>query len=243
MVAVPFMSCAARLPVFTLFAGAFFASQQGAVLLFLYVLGAASGLLTALAFRKLLLRTARAELAIELPDYQVPSWHAVLSQAWQQTVEFVGRAGTVILACSVLVWFLASMPQGVEYGSKESYAGALGSAISPIFAPLGFGDWQASVSLLFGFIAKEVVVGAMGSAYGAGEGGLPAILSSHFTPLSALSFMAFVLLYVPCVATVVALKKESGSALFAIGAAAYYIVFAWTASFLIYNAGLALGLG
>ena len=241
MAAVPFMSCAARLPVFTVFAGAFFASQQGAVLLFLYLFGAASGLLTAFAFRGVFLHSGKAELAIELPDYQVPSWGVVASQAWLQTGEFAKRAGTIILACSVLVWFLASMPQGADYGSKGSYAGMLGSAISPVFAPLGFGDWQSSVSLMFGLVAKEVVVGAMASAYGAGEGELSAILSSHFTPLSAISFMVFVLLYVPCIATIVALKKESGSLLFAAGAAVYYVLFAWVAAFIIYNAGLALG--
>jgi len=241
MVAVPFMSCAARLPVFTVFAGAFFAGSQGAVLLFLYLAGAASGLLTSFAFRKLALKTKRSELAIVLPDYQIPSWGPVLSQALLQTWEFVKKAGTIILACSVLVWFLASMPQGAEYGSKESYAGAIGSAISPLFSPLGFGDWQASVSLMFGLVAKEVVVGAMSSAYGAGEGELSSIISSHFTPLSALSFMVFVLLYVPCIATIVALKKESGSGRLAAGAAAYYVVFAWLASFIFYNAGIALG--
>jgi len=241
MLAVPFMSCSARFQVFVVFAGAFFAANQGVVLLFLYFLGAASGLLTAFAFRRFAMRAPRSELAVELPDYQVPSWETVASQALLETTEFAKRAGTIILACSVLVWFLASMPTGVEYGSKESYAGALGSFISPLFAPLGFGNWQASISLMFGGVAKEVVVSAMASAYGAGEGGLSSVLASHFTPLSALSFMVFVLLYVPCIATIVALRRESGSTALAVGAAAYYVLFAWVAAFLIYNTGLALG--
>ena len=241
MLAVPFMSCSARFQVFVVFAGAFFAANQGTVLLFLYFLGATSGLLTAFAFRRFALRTPRSELAIELPDYQVPSWETVASQALLETTEFAKRAGTIILTCSVLVWFLASLPTGVEYGSKESYAGALGSFISPLFAPLGFGNWQASISLMFGGVAKEVVVSSMASAYGTGESGLSSALSSHFTPLSALSFMVFVLLYVPCIATIVALRRESGSTSLAVGAAVYYVLFAWVASFIIYNAGLMLG--
>jgi len=241
MLAVPFMSCSARFQVFLVFAGAFFAANQGAALLFLYLLGAASGLLTAFAFRRFALRTPRSELALELPDYQVPTWGTVASQALLETTEFAKRAGTIILACSILVWFLASMPYGVGYGSKESYAGALGGFISPVFSPLGFGNWQSSISLMFGGMAKEVVVGAMATAYGAGEGELSSAISTHFTPLSALSFMVFVLLYVPCIATIVALRRESGSTALAIGAAAYYVLFAWVAAFLLYNTGLMLG--
>jgi ferrous iron transport protein B len=241
MAAIPFMSCSARLPVFTILAGAFFAGFEGSVLLFLYLFGVASGLATVFLFRRLVSRSGKPELAIELPDYQVPSWRTVFSQAWLETSEFVRRAGTIILASAVLIWFLASMPYGVEYGSRESFAGMLGSAIAPVFAPLGFGTWQSSISLLFGFVAKEVVVGAMASAYAAPEGELSSHLASHFSPLSAFSLMLFVLLYVPCLATLAALKKESKSISFTLGAAAYYMAFAWAVSFIVYNAGLALG--
>ena len=140
---------------------------------------------------------------------------------------------------------MANLPQGVEYGSEESIVGILGKAISPIFKPLGFGTWEASVALLFGLVAKEVVVGTFGTLYGiAGTGdtqSLSTILQQNFTPLSAYSFMVFTLLYIPCIATLATIKKETNSWKWMFFSVFYSTLTAWIIAFLIYQTGKLLG--
>jgi ferrous iron transport protein B len=157
--------------------------------------------------------------------------------------------GTVILAIVIIVWALSSVPFGVEYASQDSAIGMIGTAMSPVFAPLGFGNWQSSVSLVFGFLAKEVVVGTMGTIMGVedvdsdeGQQGLTAGLQSLFTPLTAYAFLIFVLLYVPCVAALAAIRREIG-AKWAAFAAVYTTIVAWVAAFVVYQGGMLLGFG
>jgi ferrous iron transport protein B len=160
---------------------------------------------------------------------------------WERGKLFMIKAGTIIFGTVLIIWFLSSVPFGVEYGSEESLVGMMGKSISPIFAPLGFGNWQSAVSLIFGFVAKEVVVGSMGALYGFGEEGLSTVLQSTFTPLSAYAFMVFVLLYVPCLTVLATIRRETNSWKWTGFAALYLTVLAWIVSFLVYRIGLLLG--
>ena len=169
----------------------------------------------------------------------------LLIHAWEKVRAFIKKAGTIILMFSVISWFLANFPAGVEYGSQDSYAGQMGEAISPVFKPLGFGNWQSSVALTFGFVAKEVVVGTFGTLYGieniesnAGMISLTKALQNDFTPLSAYSFMVFVLLYIPCMAVLAVVKKETNSWKWPIFMIFYTTGIAWILSFLVYQGGL-----
>ncbi len=240
MLLIPFMSCAARLPVYLIFIGVFFSQNQGLALLLLYLLGILLAIITSFILKKFIFKSEPGDLLIELPRYSFPSFKVVLVQAKNQTSAFIYRAGTIILAGSICIWFLSTMPYGVEYGSKESFSGIIGDVISPLFEPLGFGTWQASISLIFGFIAKEVVVSSMLISYGVGEEGLTDAISENFNLLSAISFMVFVLLYVPCIAVIGVLKRETNSWKITLGATAYYLVVAWIVSFIIFQIGLFL---
>ncbi len=211
IIAIPFMSCAARLPVYVLFAGVFFAHQAGTVIFLLYVLGIVVAILTALLFRRFVFRDEPSPFIMELPPYRSPTIRAAGLHMWYRGKEYLQRAGIVIFGGVIVVWILASMPLGVEYGSAGSYAGMLGHLAEPLFAPLGF-TWQLVVGLIFGFIAKEVVVGSLGALYG-GEETLGIALSADpaLGPVTALAYMVFVLLYLPCVATLGVVKQEMGS--------------------------------
>lgn len=205
----PLMSCSARLPIYTLFTAAFFSRNQGLVVFSLYLMGVVLAILVARILKGIFFKHEVAPLIMELPPYHLPSIRGVLNHMWERAWLFVRKAGTVIAAVVVLIWFLASMPWGVEYASQASIIGKIGMFFAPVFSLAGFGNWQAAVSLVFGVLAKEVVVGTMGTLYGVGEEGLAAVVSGEFTPLSAYAFMAMSLIYVPCVATVAAIWRET----------------------------------
>ncbi|MCJ2540706.1 MAG: ferrous iron transport protein B, partial [Candidatus Thermoplasmatota archaeon] len=154
----PFMSCGARLPVYVLLAGAFFGASAGSAIFGIYVLGILVAVLTAKLLRKTLLRGEVAPFIMEMPQYQLPSARLVLTFTWERVWMYMRKAGTVILLGAIIVWLLASLPWGVEYGSVDSVAGMIGRALEPLFAPLGF-DWRIVVALLFGFVAKELIAG------------------------------------------------------------------------------------
>ncbi len=254
----PFMSCGARLPVYLLFAAAFFTGSinvfgftvntETAVIYSLYILGMIVAVVIGFIFRNTLFKGLSSPFVMELPPYRMPTFRGVVTHTWERGWLFIKKAGTVIFAVVILIWFLAALPPGVEYGSEGSYIGCIGEFISPVFAPLGFGDWRSSVSLFFGFVAKEVVVGSMGVLYGVGDVGTPSgeatlvgALQGTFTPLSAYAFLVFVLLYVPCMVAVATINREIGWrwALFTV---AYTTVVAWVAAFIVYQGGLLLGL-
>ena len=231
---LPLMSCAARLPIYILFAGAFFAGYRGLVVTALYLFGVVMAILVALVLRKTLFKGEPSLLVMEMPPYRLPRARDVFYQAYLRSLIFVRKAGTIIFAAVVLVWLLGSLPVGVEYASEGSIIGRIGKAIAPIFSPAGFGFWQAAVALMFGLIAKEVVVGTLGTLYNAAEEGLSAVLPQFFSPASAMAFMIMSLLYIPCVATIAIIKREAGWrwALFTTG---YTLVLGWIMAVITYQ--------
>jgi len=219
----PFMSCGARLPVFVLLAGVFFPANAGNVVFVLYVLGIVVAIASAWLFRKTLLPGRPAPFLMEMPPYRLPTFFTSVRHMWDRGYMYIRKAGGIILAGALIVWFLATFPYGVEYGSADSYAGMLGHLLQPLFAPLGF-DWKIAVALLFGFIAKEIVVGSLGVLYGAGEDeetlSAALLADPSLGPVTAFALMVFVLLYMPCIAALAVIKKETGSwkwALFSVG--------------------------
>lgn len=235
----PFMSCGARLPIFVLLAGAFFTANQGLVVFSMYIIGIIVAIVIALILRRGILRGPSGHFVMELPPYRLPTVTGVMVHMWERGRLFLIRAGTVILGVVVLVWLLSSLPWGVEYASAESLIGRIGGFIAPIFAPAGFGQWQAAVSLVFGFLAKEVVVGTMGAIFAVEEGMLGGAIAAElgWTPLIAFAFMVFCLLYVPCVATIGAIRSETNSWKWAGFAAVYTTAVAWIAATLIFQIG------
>ena len=241
----PLMSCGARLPIYILIAGAFFTAYQGLVVFSMYALGIILAIIMALVFRKRLLPGPSGHFVMELPPYRLPTPTGVAVHTWERGREFLKRAGTLIFGVVVLIWFLSSMPWGVEYGSAQSWLGQAGSALAPVFSPLGFGQWQASVALLFGFMAKEAVVGSFGTVFGVGGEVLGATIMAQlgWTPLIAYAFMAFCLIYVPCMATIAVIRRETNSWKWPAFAVGYTLGLAWTVALIIYQAGSRLGLG
>ncbi|KUO64136.1 MAG: ferrous iron transporter B [Gracilibacter sp. BRH_c7a] len=239
----PFMSCAARLPVYVLFAGALFPDNAGTVIFSLYILGIVMAIIMAKIFKKFLFPGEAAPFVMELPPYRVPTLKGMLIHMWEKGSSFVRKAGTIIFAVVVLIWVLATLPWGVEYASQDSFIGMFGSAISPVFAPLGFGSWEASAALIFGLLAKEVIVGTLGVIYGVGEEGLAVTITQMWTPLAAYSFMVLTLLYVPCVATIGAIKRETNSWKWTGFTIGYTLALGWIVAFIVYQGGTLLGLG
>jgi ferrous iron transport protein B len=239
----PFMSCGARLPIYVLLAGAFFPARAGTIIFTIYVLGIAIAIVSAFFIRRFVVKGPSGHFVMELPPYRLPTVKGVLIHMWERGWLFLKRAGTIIFAVVVLIWFLGSMPWGVEYGTEDSWLGDIGKTFAPVFAPAGFGQWQSSVGLIFGFLAKEVVVGAMGTLFGAEEDALGDTIASElgWTPLVAFGFMAFTLIYVPCVATVAVIKRETQSWKWTGFSVIYTTVIAYVAAVLIYQVGTATG--
>jgi len=225
----PLMSCGARLPIYILLAGAFFSAYQGVVVFSFYLMGMILALIVAFILRKSVLAGPSAHFVMELPPYRLPTVRGVLIYTWERGKEFLIRAGTIIFGVVVLIWFLGSMPWGVEYGSEASWIGQLGEFFAPVFGPCGFGDWQAATALIFGFFAKEAVVGTFGT--------LGALEALSWTALNAYAFMAFCLIYVPCAATVVMIRRESKSWKWTGFAIAYTIILGWIVATTIYQIG------
>ena len=246
MLIVPFMSCTARMPVYLLLVGAFFAAaDQTNVIFSLYVLGIVVAIIVAFILRKTLFDDMDAPFVMELPDYKLPTLRGILMHTAEKSWGFVRKAGTIILAAAIIVWILSSFPAGVEYGSQESAIGMIGTAVAPVFAPLGFGSWQPAVALIFGLVAKEVVVGTFSSLFGVAEegAGIAAAMHGIFTPLTAYVFMVFVLLYIPCFAALGTIKQETGSWKWPLIMSVTTLITAYVVAFIVYMVGLALGFG
>ena len=235
----PFMLCGARLPIFVLLVAAFFPAHQGLVMFSMYLLGIVVAIGAAFVFRKTILKGESGHFVMELPPYRLPTISGVIIHMWERGRLFLVKAGTLIFAAVVVIWFLSSMPWGVEYASAESWMGQIGSFFAPIFAPAGFGQWQAASSLVFGFLAKEVVIGAMGTMLVVEEGLLGGVLAAQlgWTSLVAMSFMVFSLLYVPCVAAIGAVRGETKSWKWAGFTALYTTVVAWVLAVLVFQIG------
>lgn len=229
----PLMSCNARLPVYMLFSGLFFAKYQEMVVLSLYLLGIAIAFLVGLLFKNTLFKKDEEPLLIELPDYQMPRLSTILRNTWDKGKGFLKKASTIIFSLSILVWFLSNFSFSGMVEMQNSLLAGLGTVTAPFLAPLGFGTWQAAVSLITGLMAKEVVISTMEIVY---QGDLAQMLPVTFAPLSAYAFMVFVLLYTPCVAVIATFKKEFGTRMMFLSVG-YQLVLAWTAAFLIYQIG------
>jgi len=235
----PFMSCGARLPIFVLLAGAFFTANQGLVVFSMYLIGIIVAIIMALVLRRSILKGPSGHFVMELPPYRLPTITGVLVHMWERGRQFLIRAGTVIFGIVMLVWLLSSLPWGVEYASAGSVIGKIGSFIAPVFAPAGFGQPEAAVSLLFGSLAKEVVVGTMGTIFAVEEGILGGAIATQlgWTPLIAFAFMVFCLLYAPCVASLTTIRSETNSWRWTGFAALYTTIIAWIAATLIFQIG------
>lgn len=249
IILTPFMSCGARLPIYALFAAAFFARNQSLVIFSVYILGIVVAVLSGILLKKTVFKGEAAPFVMELPPYRLPTLKGLFIHMWDRGKGFVKKAGTVIFAASVIIWFCQSFNFSLQMveNMDESIFGVIGSIIAPVFAPLGFGDWKSSVALLTGFVAKEVVVATMGILHGLGEVGedsleLAAALQTVFTPLKAYAFMAFTLLYMPCVATFAAIKRELNSWKWTLFAVGYQLAVAWLVAFLVFQVGSLLGL-
>ena len=230
---VPLMSCNARLPVYSVFAAVFFPNSIGLVVASLYFLGIIIAFIMGIIFKNTLFKKDEEPFLIELPEYKLPSFKNLISQLYEKSKGFIIKAGTLIFAMSVVLWFLSNFNFSGMTDVNNSILSYIGGFLAPIFKPLGFGNWQASVSLLTGLIAKETVVSSMSVIFG---GNLSVLLPLHFTALSSLSFLVFVLLYTPCITVLGTMKKEFGMkmTLFSIG---YQLILAWIISFLVFNVG------
>jgi len=239
----PYMSCSARLPVFILLVGAFFAPQiQGLVMFSIYLLGILVALIVGLIMQKTIMKGESSSFVIEMPPYRIPTVKGVIIHALEHGGLFLKKAGLIIFPAVLLIWLLATLPYGVEYGSSESVIGMIGSAIAPVFEPLGWGIPEAAIAVLMGLLAKETVVASFGTLFGVGEEMLGGTLAGVFTPLSAYSLMVFVLLYIPCLAAMLTIKQET-SWRFAAGTAVLMCVVAWIVSCIVYQGGVLLGFG
>jgi ferrous iron transport protein B len=232
----PLMSCSARLPIYVLFAGAFFPRNQGLVIFSLYLLGIILAVLVARVFKGIFFKGEAAPLIMELPPYRLPTVKGVLVHMWERSSLFLRKAGTIIFLGVVLIWFLASLPFGVQYASQQSVIGTLGAVFAPLLKPAGFGFWQAGVALSFGILAKEVVVGTLGTLYGVEEMGLTGVIQTQFTPLSAYAFMVMALVYIPCIAAIATIKRETNWRWTGL-AVGYSLVLGWGLAVLIYQIG------
>ena len=290
---VPMMSCGARLPVYTIFAAAFFPDNAGQFIFGLYLFGIVMAIVSGIVFKRTIFKgKPPAPFVMELPPYRLPTLKGILIHMWERSSVFVRKAGTIILLVSVILWFLMSIPWGVEE-PRDSLFGKASAAIAPVLAPAGFGNWEAAGSLVTGFVAKEVVVGTMSQIYvgeaeeeeaeepttfsqdlgeivvgfwnatvdtvkmtislipgvdlmGEEEGeedtALVEALRGRFTPLQAVAFNVFVLLYIPCMVAVAAQRHEYGTK-WTLFNAGYLTALGWVVATIVYQGGRLLGLG
>lgn len=245
MLLVPFMSCSAKLPVYAMITAAFFGSRGGLVMVSLYVLGVVVAILLSLVLSRTVFKGDAMMYIVEMPNYRIPALSGVLRHTWDNAKEFVKKAFTIIFLGTIVIWFLQNfdLTFNATADSSQSILAFIGTKISFIFAPIGLDSWQATTALLAGLVAKEAIVSTltvlMGGAMGAALSGA---LAGIFTPLTAYTFLAFILLYVPCIATFATTRKELNSTMAAIGIVCMQLVIAYVVCLVIYNGGLLLGL-
>lgn len=233
----PFMSCSAKLPVYSFFIAAFFPGRGAIVMIGLYALGIVTGILMAMLMRKAVFKGEAVPFVMELPNYRMPGAKNVGQLLWEKAKDFLQRAFTVIFIATIVIWFLQTFDThlNIVSDSHNSILALVAGVIAPIFAPLGFADWRASTALISGFMAKESVVSTFTVLYGSATS-----ISAAMTPLSALSLLVFCLLYTPCVAAVASVKRELGGK-WAAGVAVGQCAVAWIVAFIVRSIGLLLG--
>lgn len=237
----PFMSCSAKIPIYAVFAAAFFQKYAALVMIGMYLTGIIIGIIVALIFDRTVFRGKPIPFVMELPNYRFPSAKSVLLLMWDKAKDFLQRAFTIIFLATVIIWFLQSFDSrlNVVTDSADSILAAIGHLLAPVFAPLGFNDWRIPTALITGFTAKEAVISTLGVLMGTSTAALGPALHTLFTPVSAISFLVFTLLYTPCVAAIAAVKRELESGWLALGVVILQCVVAWLAAFGVY---LLLGL-
>jgi ferrous iron transport protein B len=237
----PFMSCGARFPVYVLFAGAFFPGYETMVTMSLYMLGVIIALAAAFLLRHTLFKGEETHFIMEMPSYRLPDLKSLAIHVWERVKGYLVKAGTVIFAASVILWVVLNFNFSGMSAIDNSFGYYVGKVIAPIFGPLGFGTWQASLSLLTGIFAKEIIVANMAILYGVGSD--PSILAfgeamkSSFTHLSAYAFLVFVLLYTPCVGVIGVVKRETNSWKWTFFSIGFQFAIAWLVSFVVYQVG------
>ena len=236
----PFMSCSAKLPIYSLFAAAFFPQYAGLVMVLLYFTGILVGVLAALLLKSTVFQGEAVPFVMELPNYRLPSPKSVGQLIWEKARDFIQRAFTIIFVATVVIWFLQTFDTRLNVAATpdSSLLALIGSLIAPIFKPLGFGDWRISTALITGFTAKESVVSTLTVLLG----GDTRALNMLFTPFTALVFLIFTLLYTPCVAAIAAVKRELGGGRAALGVVLMQCGIAWVVAFAVHCAGVLLGL-
>ena len=239
----PFMSCGAKLPVYALVAGAIFGRNAGLVIISLYVFGILMSIFAGFLLKKTVFHDVSSGFVLELPPYRLPTFKGTVRGMWDKAKDFITKAGTVIFLMSIVIWVLQNFTPtfAVAASPESSILGVFGRFIAPIFAPLGFGEWQASVSLLTGLVAKEAVVSTMSVLYGvSASADLATILTGVFSPVAAYAFLIFILLYMPCMSAFATIKREMGGWRWALGAAAFQTCLAWLTAFVVYHIGMLL---
>ena len=243
MLVNPLMSCSARLPIYLVMIGAFFPNCASFMLLCIYTAGILLAVIMARIFSKFLVKGEDSPFVMELPPYRMPTSKSIMRHTWEKGAQYLKKMGGIIMIASIIIWFLGYYPQHDAYESvaeqqENSYIGQIGKAIEPVIKPLGF-DWKLGIGLISGVGAKELVVSTLGVLY-TNEGDVENVNLSNripITPLVALAYMLFVLIYFPCIATFAAIKQESGSWKWAIFAAGYTTGLAWLVAFTVFQIG------
>lgn len=235
----PYMSCSAKIPIYAVFCAAFFQKYQALVMISLYAVGILLGILVALVMKRTAFQGNPVPFVMELPNYRLPSVKSVALLLWEKARDFLERAFTVIFVATIIIWFLQTFDTrlNVVSDSADSLLALVGQFLAPVFKPLGFADWRVATALVTGFTAKEAVVSTMSVLLNTGMAQLSQALSGLFTPLSAISFLVFTLLYTPCVAAVATIRRELHSAAATVGVVLMQCAVAWIAAFLIYQVG------
>ncbi len=240
----PLMSCSARLPIYLVLVGAFFPHSGSVVLLAIYVVGILLAVIMARLFSKFLVKGDDTPFVMELPPYRMPTMRSIFRHTWEKGAQYLRKMGGIIMIASIIIWFLGYYPRhdasaSVAEQQEHSYIGQIGQAMEPVLKPLGF-DWKLGIGLISGVGAKELVVSTLGVLYTGEEGDVENVSLANripITPLVAFCYMLFVLIYFPCIATLVAIKQESGSWKWALFAAGYTTLLAWVVSFAVYQIG------
>lgn len=237
----PFMSCSAKLPIYSLIISVFFPRQyQALVMVGLYIFGIICAIIYALILKSTKFKGEPVPFVMELPNYRLPSAKSVVHLIWEKAKGFIEKAFTIIFVASIIIWFLQTFDAkfNVAESPEQSLLAMIGSLVAPIFAPLGFGDWRVSTALITGFTAKESVVSTLTVLMG----GNAELVSTLFTPFTAAVFLVFTLLYTPCVAAIATVKREMGGTKAAVATVIIQCAIAWCVAFLIHAVGLAFGL-
>ena len=246
MLILPLMSCSARLPVYLIITGIFFAKYQALIILVLYAVGIFLAVIMARVFSAFLVKGDNTPFVMELPPYRYPTAKAIFRHTWEKGKQYLYKMGHIILVASIIVWFLGYYPNHYDYATdaeqqENSYLGHIGKAIAPVLEPCGF-DWKMDVGLLAGAGAKELVASTMGVLYSNNADAESSELSDNIraegiTPLSSLAYLLFVLIYFPCIATITAIKNETGTWKWALFTAVYTTALAWLVATLVYQVG------